>query len=861
MPWNYRYALPVVAWLVLFPSIAAWRLPSVHAQGVPPTLLASDPPRESEQDLRDRVQFLQQLLPTVSMTDDPKNELALLMALGELLSQLADYPEAQRVYERQLAIQQQLGQVKEVADTLNTLALIYSVLGQYSRSLDVLSQALALTRQVGDRSGESAVLNSLGLLYSDFGQYEKALNFYQQSLDIRRSLNQPDALLPQQFNNIARMHQELKNYQKALDSYQESLELARVRGDRRGEGIVLSNIGGIYQEQKQYQQALELYQQALAISQQQGNITEEATILNNIGSTYHDLQQYQQALKFYQQALLISQKTSNKSLEGTAWQNIGAIQFRMKQYVAAETSLKQAISVMESLRPGLVDLDRVSLTDTQLEAYHLLQAILVAQNKPEQALEIAERGRARAFVELLATRSQGLGVRGQAVNTSPSIHSLNPINIAEIKQVAKEQNATLVQYSVLYDGTTPKPDSATPDLLIWVVTPRGTITLRPVNLGTIFPAGTSLIDLVTLIRGEVADRSRGVSNAPSQQEPVSSRPGLVFSENAQWVNQAIEQIRSDTRSEPSLQQLHQVLIAPIADLLPKNPRDRIIFIPQSQLFLVPFPALQDRNGTYLVEQHTITTAPAIQVLQLTRQKKLSSVRCQAPGTSPETSRLSSDGCSDASLIVGNPTMPSVSFRLGDQPEPLSTLPGAEREARTIATLLQTQALTGNQATKSTVLQRISAARIIHLATHGLLDDFDGQGIPGAIALAPDPSVSALQVPSSIPQGLLTAGEILDLTLTADLVTLSACDTGRGRISGDGVIGLSRSLIAAGASSVIVSLWKVPDDSTVLLMTEFYRNLKQGQTKAQALRQAMLLTKAQYPDPIDWAAFTLIGEAD
>lgn len=145
------------------------------------------------------------------------------------------------------------------------------------------------------------------------------------------------------------------------------------------------------------------------------------------------------------------------------------------------------------------------------------------------------------------------------------------------------------------------------------------------------------------------------------------------------------------------------------------------------------------------------------------------------------------------------------------------------------------------------------AAIVHLATHGLLDTFKGE-VPGAIALAPDEN--------QIGSGLLAASEILDLKLTANLVVLSACDTGRGDITGDGVIGLSRTLFLAGVSSVIVSLWKVPDAPTAMLMTEFYRHLKTGHLdKTQALRQAMLTTLKTYPNPGDWAAFTLIGEAE
>jgi CHAT domain-containing protein len=285
-----------------------------------------------------------------------------------------------------------------------------------------------------------------------------------------------------------------------------------------------------------------------------------------------------------------------------------------------------------------------------------------------------------------------------------------------------------------------------------------------------------------------------------------------------------------------------LLIEPIAQHLPTNPDEHIIFVPQGELFLVPFPALQDDSGTYLIEKHTILTAPAIQVLQLTHEG----------GEQMRAQSLAPLQPNDA-LIVGNPTMPSVTTQLGEPPEQLKELQYAEEEAVEIANLLDTQALTGDEATKAAILPKLSDARIIHFATHGLLDDFIGLGVPGAIALAPDGT-------GELNDGLLTANEIFDLDLNAELVVLSACDTGKGRITGDGVIGLSRSLITAGVPSVIVSLWSVPDAPTAELMTEFYQNLEQNPDKAQALRQAMLTTMATHPNPRDWAAFTLIGEA-
>ncbi|MEO0851916.1 MAG: CHAT domain-containing protein, partial [Cyanobacteria bacterium J06648_11] len=171
-------------------------------------------------------------------------------------------------------------------------------------------------------------------------------------------------------------------------------------------------------------------------------------------------------------------------------------------------------------------------------------------------------------------------------------------------------------------------------------------------------------------------------------------------------------------------------------------------------------------------------------------------------------------------------------------------------------LFNTQPLLNAVATEYLVKQQIENARIVHFATHGLLE----YGQPMASGIRDVPGAIAL-VPGQGEDGLLTSEEISTFNLRTDLVVLSACDTGRGELTGDGVIGLSRSFIAAGAPSVIVSLWSIPDAPTAGLMTEFYRQLQQGQDKAQALRQAMLETMKTHPNPRDWAAFTLIGEAN
>ncbi|MEH2368686.1 CHAT domain-containing protein [Nostoc sp.] len=389
---------------------------------------------------------------------------------------------------------------------------------------------------------------------------------------------------------------------------------------------------------------------------------------------------------------------------------------------------------------------------------------------------------------------------------------------SQIKQIANAHQATLVEYSIIYsysdqEAIGPKQPQGS-ELYIWVVKPTGEIAFREVNLKA---SKISLENLVPSSRASIG--VRGSSDI--------KRGGI-----------RVERIIQDNGSsqQKSLKQLYELLIKPVEEFLPTDPNARVIFIPQGPLFSVPFAALMNTNGKYLIEEHTISTTPSIQILSLIHKQR---------------QRIRGIGQND--LVVGNPQMPSISVRPGEPPVRLSNLPGAEKEAVEIAKLLKTKPFIGSQATKKFIVQQMPQAKRIHLATHGLVDDSSGQlGIPGIIVLAP----------SGKDDGLLTANEILGMKLNAELVILSACDTARGKITSDGVDGLSRSFMIAGVPSLIVSQWSVSDSPTAELMIEFYRNLQNGKLdKAQSLRQAMLTVMRQNPNPRDWAGFILIGEAD
>ncbi|HEY9834958.1 MAG TPA: CHAT domain-containing protein [Stenomitos sp.] len=702
-----------------------------------------------------------------------------------------------------------------VITVLATVVIVdvgFPVLGQFIENSQVLAQTPEARKAKADQ-----LLNQGVELYQT-SQFEAALQTWQQALIIYREIKDRQGE-GTSLGNLGGAYYSLGDYTKAMEYQQQSLAIVREIKDRRGEGVSLSHLGLVYYSLGDYAKAMEYQQQHLLIAREIKDRQGEGNALGNLAGAYYSLGDYTKAIEYHQQSLAIAREIEDKYREGVVLNNLGLALYKSGNLTQSEKILRTGIEVWESQRGklGSNDAYKVSIFEGQAPTYRTLQQVLIAHNNPNAALEIAERGRARAFVELLARRN---------TTTSDSAKSsIAPPTIEQLQQIAKQQNATLVEYSIIYDDfkIKGKEESHESELYIWVINPTGEITFRRNDLKPLWQKqNTSLAELVTTSRESIGVRSRGLGVVGKEDEATQTN---------------------------QLQQLHQILIQPIADLLPTNPEARVIFIPQSSLFLVPFPALKDDLGKYLIEKHTILTAPSIQVLELTRKQR------------ENLPPLTKGGKGGVNLVVGNPTMPSVSPYPGEKPQQLAPLPGAEAEAKAIAPLLNTQPLIGNQATESAIKQLLPQSRIIHLATHGLLDDIRGMG--SAIALTPDSSSSPLAKGGQEGgNGLLTAEEILDLKLNAELVVLSACDTGRGRITGDSVVGLSRSLIASGVSSVIVSLWAVPDAPTASLMTEFYRNIQQRQLdKAQALRQAMLTTLKQHPNPRNWAAFTLIGEAE
>ncbi|MEB3216051.1 MAG: tetratricopeptide repeat protein, partial [Nostocales cyanobacterium 94392] len=486
----------------------------------------------------------------------------------------------------------------------------------------------------------------------------------------------------------------------------------------------LLSVGLIYLQQGETNAAIDYYQRALTISQELGDRALQGNILTYQGLMYELLEQPNKALNFHEKALLLLKETGDSYAVEKTLEQQGRILLKTGRYAASEKAFLDAIKLWEGSRAyrkehlinANLGIDVAFLYYTRENIYHYLQRALIEQGKNKEALEISQRSRSQTLGEILINRK----IISNNQEPKQKISFESP-NLTQIQEIAKAQNATIVQYSLIPDIDKPQ-DSL---LYIWVIQPNGKIDFRSIDLAKL---KLPLSDLITISRNVIGARGRSDVEIVAKINPQEQK----------------------TR----LQELHKLLIEPIENFLPQNPQARVIFIPQGDLFLTPFAALQDAKGKYLIEKHTIFTSSSIQVLDFASKSR-------------QKTRSKSWNANDA-LIVGNPTMPNLSkINPTFKSIRIDPLPVSETEAIAIAKQLKTQALIGSQATESEVVRRMKTARLIHLATHGLITNMRGTtpqlgSIPGAIVLASSGDEESND-------GLLTAEEIYKIDLNADLV--------------------------------------------------------------------------------------------
>ena len=669
------------------------------------------------------------------------------------------------------------------------------VLGRYDQAFRTITEAAACFDEVGDRSRLGRAYVSLGRVYRAHGRLDLALEQYERALGLQQAAGDQLAAV-QSLNAIAVTYGYMGRYDEGLARLNEALDLARKIGSDRNVDFLRGNIAGIYNALGRYKEAAATLEETLASRAGENRLPR----LTQLTNSYVGLGLEARALETAEQAVALSKGMPPDDVAAALAARAWAFQ-ALGRFSAASTDLNGAMAAVEDLRVHTIPDDFLKRGFGQRYQWVFAASIslLQAQGRTREAIETAERARARAFLDLLASRQNT-----DEATTKPR-RGAAPATFAEMVATAARLRSTVVAYWV-----------SDTESFVWLVSPDGRLATARIAV--------TAADLVSLVRD-----ATGAGQVT---------PGLLVGAG---------------RGARPWRALYQLLLGPVRQHLPTAAGSRLTIVPHGPLFGLPFAALRDPADRYLIETYDIHYVAAIGALS-----------SAPPARRPATA-----------LLVGDPS-PDASR---DRVLALPALPWAGREVAAIATMmtsLRPTVLTGSAATEAGVRQGLAGKSLLHFATHGIVQNEERLSSYLALSGSQPPEG---RMGDALTDGRLTADETYDLDLDAELIVLSGCRTALGPIMGDGVIGFTRGFLAAGASSVVATMWDVPDQTSFEVMRAFYRALvgtgsapNRAVGKSRSLRQAQLtvlralrtgkiqVNGVTLPEsPRLWAGYVLVGE--
>ncbi|BAZ06283.1 TPR domain protein [Calothrix sp. NIES-3974] len=826
-------------------------------------------------------QKFQEALVIFRQQNHQQGQMLCLATIGKIYGDFGDTQRAIEYYNQALPLAEATGERGWKGNILNNLGLIYSQLGEKQTALEYYHQALPVYRQVKDKDGEGTTLSNFGLLYADLGDKERAITYYNQALPLFKAINKQTSVAVV-LNNLGQAYSDLADFNKALEYFRQSLSLRRQVEDRVGEGTVLLNIGAIYLEQRQPQEALKSFETALPLFRQGGRKREEANILVGMGRVFDELKQPEKALNFYRQALPLYRSVGDRSGEATTLNNIGFVERDRGNLQAAIQNVEKAIAIIEDLRTKINHEDlRTSYFATQQHTYNLYIDLLMRlhQQQPQRgydalALHISERSRARSLIELLAQANVRL-----TKNIPPSL-------LAQEKSL---QNQRQIQEKLLGEyQNQPQPDpeiiKATENKINEIIQQQKALQTQInqqnperrelTNPQTILklPEIQKQLDQDTVLLQYSLGKNRSylwlvtTNSLTSYELPKAEEIENIAQ---QFHTQLSQATTANDLAMGTGKKLSDIILAPVADKLAGK---RLIIVADGILQNIPFATLPDprnRSSEYqpLMLNHEIAKLPSASTIAIKR-RQLAQRR-----PAPKAIAIIADPVynhNDERLTGkpgNNPLAPELELERTALQRSAKTLnrngwdrlPGTQQEAKAILNMVpgdQTLSAFGFDANYNLATSKnLNQYRILHFATHGFVNEQQPE-LSGIVLSLLDPQGN--QIP-----GYLRLGDLFNQDYPAELIVLSACETGLGKnVSGEGLVGLTRGLMYAGAARVLVSSWQVSDAGTAVLMEEFYRQMfKEKKTPTQALQiaQRRLWENPQWRSPFYWGAFSLQGE--
>ncbi|MBD2578332.1 CHAT domain-containing protein [Oscillatoria sp. FACHB-1406] len=822
---------------------------------------------------------LQQSLPLWQATGETEREANTLKIIGGLSSDLGNYQQALDYYNQGLNRFQALKKTSEEADILQVLAQIYLELGDNRSSLISLNRALTLQESLNNPSGRATILRDIGMTYYNSNDFEQALSYYNQALTLWRQLNNrvEEATTLEDISTIHYWNPFVYgtgDYQQGLEELKQALSIFQTEGTQHQKAFILGKLALYYSYLEDKSQALEYLDRAIAIVPTLEDLSSQALILGHIASVYDGLSDYPKALEFDRRALELYRTLGDKNNEAETLADLARYQHNLGNLAGARQNIEAAIDIIETLRTKIASPElRTSYFATVQSYYQFYIDLLMQlhQQNPNkgyniEALNISERSRARVLLELLTEANANIrqGVDPALLTQERTL--LQQINATEFKrtQSYKEgaSNRELETLQKRTESLLAQLDEVAAQIRVKSPTYANLKYPQPLTVPEI---QSRVLDSDTLLLEYSLGDDRSYLWAVSKTGIASyTLPPRAEIEAA--AKNFLGAIAAQSTDLTAANQLTQMLLAPVASQLHGQ---RLLIVGDGILQTIPFAALPTSlvpesptppvtPSPPLLVNHEIVTLPSASTIDISRSQLQNRPRA------PKTLAVLADPVFDESdsRLSGNntsQTSPPDAQRLA--PESCTSLNRLEYTAKEAQNLLalvpegqRLQAL-GFDASRATATSpEIAQYQMVHLATHGCLRD--NPTLSGVV-------LSMLDAQRNPQDGFLRLGDIFNLNLPAELVVLSACQTGLGNdVGGEGMVGLTRGLMYAGARRVVVSLWSVNDTATSELMARFYRKmLSEGMNPVAALRSAQLemWQTQQWSAPYYWAAFTAQGE--
>jgi CHAT domain-containing protein/Tfp pilus assembly protein PilF len=843
--------------------------------------------------------YYNQALPLLRQAKDTRNEAATLNNIGLIYDALGEKREALKFYNSALPALRAVKDRGTEAFTLSNIGLAFDSLGEKQKALNHLQQALAIMRDIKDRKGEAITLNNLGYIYNSLGEKERALDHFLQAFPIFTELvDRLNQVIT--YNNIAWVYEALDQKETALDYYLKALQVLRELGDRFTEGVTLNNIGLVYRSLGRFKQALDYLGQALKLRQAIGDRPREAITLADTGRVYDDLGQTAKALDYYNQSLRLSREVEDRSVEASTLRRLALLDVKRGRLAEARAEIEASLAIIESLRTRITARElRDSYFASVQEHFETYIALLMRLHRQEPnkgydalALQASERARARSMLEMLAEAHADIrqGVEPQLLERErrlqgqltvlaerqPGLISVKQTP-AEVDALKQELAAALSEYQQV-------------EALIRSSSPRYAALTQPVPLSLKEIQQQTLDDETVLLEYSLGDKESYLwMVTPTSMKSYELPPRAEIEDAALLVKELLTarntQIKFETPDEKRLRAEHadrdyaaaaaalsKLVLGPVASELAQK---RLLIVADGALNYIPFAALPAPGAATaekyqpLVIEHEIVALPSASTLAVLRRE----TKGRAPA--PKTLAVIADPVFDkndervrASRNEKRPDsggLRNVTFVSGaDTPEEeaasLQRLPYTRMEANEILKRVPAsdskKALDFDASRETAFSPQLGQYRYVHFATHGILN---GQ-YPELSGLV----LSLVKRDGTEQDGFLWAHEVFNLRLPVEMVVLSGCRTGLGKnIRGEGIVGMTRGFMYAGASRVIVSLWNISDEASAELMAHLYEKMlgPEHLSPAAALRAAQLAVwkERRWQAPYYWAAFVLQGE--